>query len=280
MKKMAVILILFSLLSSIVSGADLLKEGDNLTEYLQKNPVKYQMELRPISSWPEGKTMAYAYDTKGDGTSPIIIVVDGTYPIGVLQGSSPNAYYLFDSDGDGNLDLKTEISILPYWVVAKTSTKKTKKDNISNILDVAYQGYQSDEGPMFSTIMTIQAMEEFKSDKKLENRDLIYFLYFYTNYNQKLPTQSLNAINLLGDEYKSRFKKTHPLILLYKLETYINMDQGDNAREILKELRSLDPTFVPGMVYEYQLETDREKAKELLTALKKNHGNHWIVKKL
>lgn len=280
MKKIAVILVLFSFLGSFVFGADLLEEGDNLTEYLQKNPVKYQMELKPISSWPEGKTMAYAYDTKGDGTSPIIIVVDGTYPIGVMQGSSPNAYYLFDFDGDGNLDLKTEISVLPYWVVAKTSTKKTKKDNISKVLDVAYQGYQSDEGPMLSTLMTIQTIEGFKSDTNLENRDLIYLLYFYTNYNQKLPTQSLSAINLLGDELKSRFKKTHPLILLYKLETYINMDQDDNAREIVKELRNLDPTFIPGMVYEYQLETDKEKAKELLADLKKNYGNHWIVKKL
>ena len=84
----------------------------------------------------------------------------------------------------------------------------------------------------------------------------------------------------MSDELRSRFNKENPLVLLYELETYINLKQDDKAREILKELREKDPTFIPGMVYEYQLETDKEKAKFLLADLKKNHGNHWIVKRL
>lgn len=280
MKKLALMLVLICLLSQIVFGAELLKEGDNLAEYLQENLVKYRVDLQPLSDWPEGKAAAYLYDTAMDGTTPVIIVVDDKYVIGVLQGLSPNAYYLFDSDGDGILDLRTDFGFLPFWVVLMTSTNRSQNDNISEIMDVLYQGYQSNEGPMRNTIIAAQAMEKFKNDPEAENRDLIYLLYFYLTHNQEIPAQSLEAIRLLDVSMRVRFNEIHPLIILYELETCLNMGQLDNARELLTALRNLDPAFIPGKVYEYQLETDEEKAKALLAELKKDHGDHWIVRQL
>ena len=257
-----------------------LKEGDNLREYLHKNLVKYEKEVNPISSWPEGKTKICTYNTKVDGTSPVVLVINDSFPIGVLQGTSPNAYFLFDFDGDGILETKTNTAALPYWVVKITSINKTRNDNITKILDIIYQGFQNDNGPIASTISSMQAIDEYKSDVNFGNRDLVYLIYFYTAYSQKLREQSLAAISLLGDELKSRFNKEHPLILLYTIETYINLGQDDKAREVVKQLRKADPEFIPGMVYEYQLETDKEKAKALLEDLKMNHADHWIVEQI
>ncbi len=280
MRKTLLTLLTFFILCPMVFGIGLMKMGDNLPEYLKKNPVKYQIQLNPISDWAEGKATAYSYSNNTDGNSPIIIFVNDDSPIGVLQGKEPKAYYLLDLDGDGNLDTKTVNIILPYWVVSKNSSNKTDYDNITGIMEEMYQGFQSDDGPMLAIMNTMQTINSYKNDIKLENRDLVYLLYYYDTYNQLLPSQALLAITHLSDVLKSRFNKQHPLTYLYTLETYISLQEKEKARETLKILRNMDQKFIPAMVYEYQLEPDKEKAKVLLANLKKNHGNHWIVKRL
>lgn len=282
MKKILLPLIITIFVHTNIYPYDLLKIGDNVIKYIKKNPIKYKLLNQKISNWPEGVVTLLAYHTKVDGKSPIIVFAIDKYPIGVLQGSSPNAYYIFDIDGDGILDTKTDKGILPFWVVYDNSKNRSKKDNITSTFNLAYESFQSNEGPNINQKLkeSINKLYEFKENINAENRDLAYLFLFYQIYNQYFPEQSLNCINLLMKEYTSRYDKIHPILLLYKAETLINLKKEQDAKQIIAELRKVDPNFIPAKAYEYRLETDKEKAKILLKDLKEKHKNHWIVKQL
>jgi hypothetical protein len=267
-------------ISGSVYSYDMLKIGDNVVEYVQKNPVKIKLNnIKPISEWPEGRVIFYTYSQKA-GESPVIVFANFNYCIGVLQGKGTNSYYLFDLDGDNNLDTKTTFDVLPYWVVLADSTNRSKKDNITRIMDELYQAYQDDEGPADRLIGVNQMIAAFFPDNNIPNRDMAYLLYFYMKYNQALPEQSISALNMLTQAFQDRFNKIHPLILLYSLESHINMGDKKGARDILKELKKVDPEYIPGMVYDYQLEEDLMKAKTKYDELKKKYPNHWFVKQV
>ncbi|HOM86563.1 MAG TPA: hypothetical protein PLH80_00130 [Spirochaetota bacterium] len=282
MKKILLPLIITVFIHTNIYSYDLLKIGDNVTNYIKTNPVKYKLTNQKLSNWPEGVVTLLAYDTKVDGKSPIIVFALDKYPIGVLQGTSPNAYYIFDIDGDGILDTKTDKGIVPFWVVYANSKNKSKNDNITSIFNLVYESFQSDEGPYINQKFkeSINKLYEFNKNINIENRDLAYLFLFYQLYNQYFPEQSLKCLDLLTKEYISRFNKIHPILLLYKAETLINLKQEQDAKKIIAELRKADPNFIPAKAYEYRLEVDKEKAKILLNNLKENHKNHWIVKQL
>lgn len=260
----------------------LLQPGDNLTDYLKKNPAKVKIGEQSLFPIPEGKYTFYGYSEKIDGTTPIIVYCDEKYPVGVLQGMSPRAYYIFDLDGDGIVESPTSTAILPYWVVYQTSKKRTRKDTISEVMTAIYDAFQSDQGPANNESMNnaIRTMDQYTHNNKNANRDLMYLLYFYSEHNQRFMEISLKALDLLESESKKRFKKVHPLIYLYYAETNLNLGNVEKAREYIAILREMDETFIPAIAYDLMLEPDKEKAQQIKEKLKKEHGSHWIVKQL
>jgi len=280
--KLVLVLVIF-LFNTNAFSQNLLKEGDSLQNFVKNNLVKFRVpDDKIVSDWKEGIATLYTFSKVWDDTKPILVFVNEFYPIGVLQGTSPHAYYIFDIDGDGILDKKTDSFILPYWVVYGNSKNKTKNDNLSKIMDLFYDSFQSDIGPYNNKKMieAFNIMNQYKEDIDKENRDLIYLLFFYTKYSVDLPSQSLKLLDLFAREFQSRFNKIHPLIILFTAETLINLGKTDEAKLRIIELRKIDPQFIPAKAYEYKFETDKTRALELLNDLKKNHPNHWIVKQL
>ncbi|MBN2060126.1 MAG: hypothetical protein JW882_06880 [Deltaproteobacteria bacterium] len=276
------LILLILILSANAYSFDLLKENDNVSIYIKINPPEYKMKGLMISDWAEGNTTYYSYSPNIDGKSPVFVYANNNYLLGVIQGSPPNAYCLIDTDGDGILDLKSENIFLPYWIISDNSKKKTNNDNISFIMDLTYESFQSDDGPMVNPKInkSFDELLKFKDDVNLENRDLAYLLLFYQTYSQEMPSLCLKYIELLTKNYFVRFNKIHPILLLYKAETLMQLKNGEASIEVLNELRKIDPTFIPAKVYEYQFEPDPNKAKILLEKLKKDYPNHWIVKQL
>jgi hypothetical protein len=280
MFKLLLMVLISALLTGTLFSYDMLKLGDNAVEYVQKNSIKYKIEFKPFSEWPEGRITFYSYSKKIDGESPVIVFANYNYCIGVLQGKGTNSYYLFDLDGDNVLDTKTTFGVLPYWVILKDSTNRTRKDNVSRIMDELYQAYQDDDGPSDRLVGIGQMISSFYPDVNIQNRDMAYLLDFYLKFNQVLPEQSMAALNMLMEACKDRFNKIPPVIILYNLESSINLGNKKQAAEALKQLLQVDPEYIPAMIYDYQLEKDFLKAKEKFQALKKNYANHWLVKQM
>lgn len=282
MKKIIYSLIFVLFCTSAAFSDALLHVGDNLTNYLKTNPPKFTKKGPAIDFWPECKIVFGAYDKNYDGNTPIILFANDDDAIGVLQGLSPNAYYLYDINGDGVLDTKTSNIIFPYWIVYNNSKNKTKNYNIAPIFNLTYDSFQSDEGPYNNPKLkkSFEEIRKYKDDPNMENRDLVFLFLFYQTYSQKLMDQSLECLNILIFECNKRFEKVHPILLLYKAETLINLNRNNDALKIVKELLKIAPNFVPGLVYEYTLEPDKQKKMNLLAKLKTNYPNHWIVRQL
>lgn len=260
-----------------------LKLGDNVLEYLKKNKPISQKYGPKISHWHEGQLEFLSYEKNAKSFKKPVIVQANNIPFAVLQKGSKDAYFLIDSNGDQTLDLKSNNIILPYWIVQSHSKNKKAANNIKTILDLLYNSFQSNKGPYFDKTYMPKAvahLKSFETATQKPHRDLAYLIYFYNIYNQKLPSVSLQAITLLEQQYQQRFGTIHPLILLYKAETYINLGTINHANEYIKKLRSFDPTCIPAKAYEYRLEKNNFQKDELYKNLKKNHPNHWIVKQL
>lgn len=52
----------------------------------------------------------------------------------------------------------------------------------------------------------------------------------------------------------------------------------EETRHYLDYLLNLTPNFVPALVIQYKIETNIDNKNEMLATLKKEHGNHWMVK--
>ncbi len=281
MKKLFCIFVIILVSISSIFSYDLLEIGDNVSQYIIDNLIKVKFGQQSISDWTEGNVTLLGYGPAGDGKSPIILFSKDEYLIGVIQGTTQNAYYLFDVNGDNILDTKSSEPILPYWPVFLNSKNKTNNDNITPIFDLTYESFQSDKGLKNKKIKkSLKSLNEFKDDINIENRDLAYLFHFYQSYSGYYPEQSLICIELLTNEFEKRFEKIHPLLLLYTAETLINLGDDESAKTVISKLREVDPIFIPAKVYEYQLEKNEKKSEALLKDLKGNHPKHWIVKTL
>ena len=271
----------FILLVKVSVGQSLLKVGDNIYSYLRENPVKYNKPNNKMNNWAEGTIGFYSYTKGRESSTPYILhSCEGKFLIGVLQGTKPNAYYLIDLDGDGVLDYKTATFVMPTWVIEANSPTHSKENNLYPLIEVMYESFNSDLGPsnpkMIGALTTIMT---FYKDTTLANRDLICMLDFYIK-NVNKPEIAMYAISKLEVLYEERFSKTHPLLNLYKGETYMNLGENDLALIEFKKILETDKNFVPALVYLFQLEKKTELSEKNLKQLKTNYPDHWIVKNL
>lgn len=280
MRKITLLLIAIHLILN-GNGQQYLKIGDNIYDYFFANPIKYNSANYKLSNWYEGNVKFYSYTQGDDTTKPHIInSCQGKFLFGVLQGGSPNSYYLFDTDGDKILDYKTDEFLLPPWVIEVNSPNKNSKNNIKPIMDLLYESFNSDLGPSNpKMIAAIQSFTQYEADTSMANRDLVYLLKFYID-NSGNADLALKTIERLKELYNQRFDAEHGLIFLFYGETYLDLGNKNEAKQIFEKILKIDSSYVPALVYDYKLETDKKSSKGKLKILKKEYPNHWLIKKL
>jgi hypothetical protein len=263
-------------------GGGLLKIGDSVRAYLNQHPIKYSAKIQGTVNWREAGMLEYGMYIKGvDDTHPAILLWDKQIPIGVLQGKPPSSYFLFDTDGDGVLDYRSNELILPTYIVLSNSPiVDPSRNELKKLLDAHYEAFQSDAGPYenkeFRNALA-SAFNPYAADNLKPNRDLFYLLSYYLGH-AKEPKLALAAISELQSRFTRRYKEGHPVILLFLLESSINANDEEAASRYCGELLKLHPDFVPAVYYQCRLEKDPQKAAELANRLGMAHPDHWLVK--
>ena len=270
------------------SQAKELSIGDSLAAALRQFPHLYKDILRGNSPWTEGLALLVRtqrpVEKNGSLAGPFLYMAPGNpvFPYGVLQGKPPDAYFLFDMDGDGRLDTRTIEYILPFWVVLRTPvTKSSKERTIVHILDFCYQAFQADKGPAEheGILKANSSLETYQTNTLKPNRDLAYLIAFYMQMVQD-PAQAIAAIKTLEERFMQRFGFVHPVILLFHLESRINQGDYDQAASLLARLRQLDANFIPAKFYEWDLLDPGEKQDTLGRDLLRQYPKHWLIRKI
>ena len=262
-------------------GQDLLKVGDNIYSYLQENPIKYNNPNNKMCHWIEGNIGLYSYTKGGQTNKPYILhTCGGKFLFGILQGANPDAHYIFDMDGDRVLDYRTDTFVLPSWVIEANSPNRSQENNLSSVMELMYESFNSNLGPSNPKMTeALLSLKSFYQDTTMTNRDLVGMLEFYI-VNANRPDLAIYAISKFEMVYNDRFNKNHPLINLYKGETFMNLGQDDNALIEFKKVIKADENFIPALVYICQLEENVELSEENLKKIKVKYPDHWIVKNL
>lgn len=260
----------------------ILQIGDSLNSFIKEYPPKSYQKIEDKSGWVEFGQMAYFfYKKEFDSRFPTFMVWNKSVPFGVLQGEPPDAYFLYDTDGDSILDYKTTHFFFPFFLVEANSPNLDPKNlDIKKTLDVFYNTFQSNEGPYESEVFKNALKNDFTpflKDTNKPDRDLFFLLAQYTIHTNT-PDLAIMIGKELRKRYYERYGAMHPVIVLYLLESCINKGDKDAARNYCQELRELAPDFIPALVYEADLSQDPTKAAEIRAQLKKDHPAHWIVK--
>jgi len=254
--------------------------GDNIVDYLGKNPPQYLTQGTFFLDAPDGRVdfLKYKADTADIDTK---FLVQGSTVFGVLQYENDEASLLYDIDRDGILDLRWESLFLPFSVLTDSSyTKISGNNNLLEFLDNGLEMYDDDAGP-FAPDANNNFLLGFSAnmDTSIENRDLFYGMLQYYNF-VPCPELAFMIIYSVGIKYEERFGDSHPLIFLHIAESLINLGSFEYAAEFIDDILSTYPDFVPAKVYSWQLEGDAAIKQQKYIELKVNHPNHWIVKQI
>lgn len=250
---------------------------------MQKYLVKYEKPIGDISYWQEGKNITVAmYNNKLDSILPSILLTSDKIPFGAIQGINPESHFLFDTDGDGALDYICEKPLVPIWLVLNSSINHDSQDTTpKKYLDLLYSTFQSDSGPA-STSKIKQALgllDDYYADISRPNRDIMYLLKYYIDYTNE-PEQALIAVNKLEEIYKERYGSMHPAILLFSVETSINIGDTKAASDCCQRLLTVVPDFVPGKYYKWYLMVESSKKSNFGHKLKNQYPDHWLIAKI
>ena len=290
MRSVIVMLVLMLTGLSDVSALDrkskpvqpLLKTGGSLPDYMKKYPARYKRPMDDISEWSEGKNIeVLLYTREYDARFPVILSSGGT-PFGVLQEKGSKADFLFDTDGDGKLDHRSETPLVPIWLVVRNSTVHDRNDRTADkFMQLLYDTFQSNSGPDDGARVkqALSLLKPYYAESNRPNRDLMYLLYYYIKFTD-MPEQAIRAMKFMEKRYTERYGRIHPVILLHLLESNINAGRLDEARSYSEKLLKLSGEFVPALFYQWQLQAKPLPDDDLARALKKSHPDHWLVKKI
>ena len=254
--------------------------GDNVLDAFEANTPQFKTPGPTILPIPEGTIDFWKYRASTTERDVKFLVVNDRHVVGVLQHVSGQDVILIDQDGDGTLDYSSDILRVPYWVVARTgSATAGAPDNVGPFLDRAFAHFNGDANPYASGAHDdlLASLISAVSDASLPNRDVLYALFEYYRLGNRHPRMALYNLRYVILNYVERLGADHPIFYLHSVETFLNMGYPGDAVEPMNELVRRWPDFVPGLVYQWTLESDREEKTRLYRALKDAHPNHWIV---
>jgi len=264
----------------IFSQQIIFKIGDNIIEYISKNPPQYIAEGTFLYNIPDGgiDLLVYKTETSEKDTK---FLVQGSTVFGVMQYENNTTKLLYDITGNGKLDISHDSLLIPFWVLSKSAhTKVSRNNNILRYLDNGIKMFNDNDNPYTNDAMR-KYVAEFSSliNISTENRDLFYGMLEYYRLAQ-YPALALMIISELGIRYNERFGNIHPLISLHIAESLINSGNNELPVGYINNVLSTNPNCVPAKVYSWQLEKDPVAKQRKYNELKTNYRNHWIVKQI
>ena len=264
----------------IFSQQIIFKIGDNIIEYISKNPPQYIAEGTFLYNIPDGgiDLLVYKTETSEKDTK---FLVQGSTVFGVMQYENNTTKLLYDITGNGKLDISHDSLLIPFWVLSKSAhTKVSRNNNILRYLDNGIKMFNDNDNPYTNDAMR-KYVAEFSSliNISTENRDLFYGMLEYYRLAQ-YPALALMIISELGIRYNERFGNIHPLISLHIAESLMNYGNSELPVEYINNVLATNPNCVPAKVYSWQLEKDPAAKQKKYNDLKTNYRNHWIVKQI
>lgn len=260
-----------------------LKLGDDVRAAFASDNPSHMVFGAAVVDIPEGTIAFYKKAADSERNDRKYLVVLDRYVVGVLQDTGAGSEILVDADGNGTLDYASNVLRVPFWVVAREySHTPEDADNVRPYMDHSIQNFNSTADP-YSTgrhARLLVSLLDAVADPTTPNRDLLYALFDYHTLGNRYPWAAMQAIRYVTDSYLNRYPNAHPILYLHTAESMINLGQSSAARDVVAFLVQSWPGFIPGRVYEWQLEPDPERRRELYQALKNSFPNHWIVLQL
>ncbi len=288
---MRFIKIFFSFLFFLITvESHALKIGDNLyTEFHKWQSVKES--VRPTNSpWKEEKELLLLWsfgESAVNNTNFISTPDKKIFTAFITEGE--NSFYLSDLDNDSIIDTKSNDFYMPYQMIKSRSKVSGKDTTVLKLFNHFYLSTLQADNNIELDSKDVELLKTYFTDTTLVNRHLIYLFttcqYLITNANQnktEVPIElSIPIVKSLADECLTIYKKIPPLICIYKVESLLNDEKlKDQARQEVKTYLKMYPESIPLQVYDCYLEEDDKIKGEKLKALRKDHGDHWMVKTL
>lgn len=291
MKKKIIILLFILGLASCnfpFTGTDSvrkLKSGDNLRQYFSADSCRYSVIKKENEKELPSDVSILLNVSKKKNCLPVYTVKidsDEDLPFAVLLDEKQSVSYLIDIDGDGLLDDTYNRLLIPYWVLSRSGEKGSDPVFIE-VCDMLYGAFQNDAGPASAGSGLSEGLARMKDLIQAPdtiNRDMYFALMFYSRNSQKYMKESFKSISYLSRQMRERYGSIHPLILLFTLESLVNMKAEGQILPAVDRLLAEDPDSIPGLAYRMHYTGDRNESKKIYNELKKKHPSHWIVKQL
>jgi hypothetical protein len=254
--------------------------GDNIVDYLKRNPASFIINGSNFVNTPDGRVDYLTYKAETSDIDTKFLVQYSTL-FGVMQYENDAISLLYDITGDGNLDVRLDFLIIPFWVMSESSfTNISSNNNLQQFLDNGQKMFNGNDNPYTNGAITAYiTMFTSRYSVSTDNRDLFFGMLEYYSFAE-YPALALMLISELAIRYEERFGSTHPLLLLHTAESLINLGNSEYALIFINDLLSISPDFIPAKVYSWQLERDPAIKQRKYTELKANHPNHWIVRQI
>lgn len=258
-------------------------EGDQIQDLLSNSNFQYlKIKDYVLPDFKEIKFGVLALDA--DLNLPTILcTVENGKPeqyYGVLDGSPPNAYFLFDTNGDGDLDYRTSEGYIPNWILFHSPMKREKPDKFISLCNEIYSIFNSEIGPTEISIgNSIKKMVDVIHDPNAPNRDLYYSLFSYIS-NTKNPQIGPSIILSLAKNVSTNYNNEMlPLFLLYSGESFTYLGDYQSALSMFRMLESIDKNSIIAKYYIAYHSDKQAGGSENIANFRNKYKDFWILKK-
>ncbi len=284
MKYILLLIMIFAITSSFSQEISL---GDNLYAELNKIAEPNYFETIISTGWIEDEGSFYIGDKPIFGNCNVVFMALKDSTLFGVYVKTPEADFMFDSQGDSILDVSPGYFMYPMWVI-KENTKISPDDmKIIEVLNYIYEKtLQLDD--FDERVNPYENFVKYRTDTTLANRHIAYLfensLIVSTEISQndspELRKISLDLNRSMASECLSLFGAIPVIVYIYLGEDLIGYDMIDEAIENFEVALQLYPDCIPCKVYSCVLEKDPVKKSEKSKELRKKHPNHWLVKEL
>jgi hypothetical protein len=249
--------------------------NDNIKTVLKNYPVIEFTKGPIISKFKEGNNL-YIYKTNTDQIAALSI--DDTF-YGFLLTKGNKSYFVYDTNGDSILDYKSDLDILPYWLVSPNNIKISQNSNFTKSLDILYRALKSNEGMKNKIVSGYNSIIINNFTKDYPDRNLIYELYLY---HDLVNNGEFEMANNIIDNIIKIFNEQHvdvPIIIKqYKSESLLQLNKISEALVYIDSVLKLDGEFIPALInkWSYDKSLSRDDKIKITNIFNKNM-NHWSI---
>jgi hypothetical protein len=228
-----------------------------------------------LGFWPEDEISLYSL---ADGSK--LIISANYFPIGVVTKVNGKNVFLLDYNGDSILDYSPEYLFVPPWVVDNTSKGTDHGEKILELYEKKFDSYNGNELPSDSQEMKDvgKNLVGAAKDSNAPDRIYIYFDYLYElSYSRKdFEIAEIDLLNI--EKITSTTTKSRSAWLIEAIERSYKVNDLGKTKKYDDELVKISPEFVPGLYYQYVLETDMSSKQQMKTSLLKRYKDHWMIR--